>query len=193
MAQDNTAQLRRKLAQLTKTANQRLRQLEKSGYTGSSKAYQYVERLGFDGDKALTTTGKGELKFLTSFKGLSYPELKHLQAEVNRFLTARTSTVTGIKGIVEGNKAQFEQITGQKLTQQEYAELWIDTTAKLFKELYGSQELTRIVKVYGNEKAMVIMQKAVKYAQENGTTASVMQLDTWGQYTQYQDKENPFL
>ena len=54
---------------LTKRANQRLRQLEKSGVSQQSRAYRYVKRLVFDKqiNNIVDVTKKGEPKFKTSF------------------------------------------------------------------------------------------------------------------------------
>ena len=58
---------------LTKRANQRLRQLEKSGVSQQSRAYRYVKRLVFDKqiNNIVDVTKKGEPKFKTSFSNLS--------------------------------------------------------------------------------------------------------------------------
>ena len=83
------------IADKTRRANRRLRELEKSGFDNSSNAYRYVRTLAYD-DRGITSfTSTGKIKFRTDTKKMTEEELKEQLAYLDNFLTAKTSTVGG--------------------------------------------------------------------------------------------------
>ena len=138
---------------LAKTANQRLRQLEKTNKATSSPAYKYIERLAFDTSKTKGTgadkysfigeTKWGEIKFNTATTKMSQSQLREEFSFLQRFLNTKTSTVSGVKKNIEKSlekfKEQYEQATGSKLS-DDVASLWSDSLFKHFSDIYGSDE-----------------------------------------------------
>lgn len=183
-----TAQLR----QLTKTANQRLRELEKTGYSSSSLAYSYVERLSFDSDDAVSFTQKGQIKFTTAFSGMTIQQLSHELAKVNDFLNSRTSTRTGILAYTEQARETFTSKTGVEMTASEFAEFWTDSLVHDFERLYGSHEVVRLQQIHGVDGAMSIIHKAIQTYNQTGEVVPIMNLQR-NDYTQYSGEENPFI
>lgn len=146
-------ELKAGIQSLAKTANQRLRQLEKSNKATSSPAYKYIERLAFDASKTKGTgsdkysfigeTKWGEIKFNTATTKMSQSQLRQEFSFLQRFLNTKTSTVTGVKKNIEESldkfKKQYEKATGSKIGNDAVA-LWSDSLFKHFSEIYGSDE-----------------------------------------------------
>lgn len=128
-----------------KRANQRLREIEKHGLETSSSAYRYVKALEFDADKAIGLTGHGEVKFNITTKGLSQAELRHKASEIEGFLRAKSSTVTGIK---KGIDTAYETFTANYpnagYDYKTFRESLSHGIFENFLEMYGSQELLEL-------------------------------------------------
>ena len=165
-----------KLTQDVKRANQRLRELEKQGME-NSPAYQAIERLVLSGDPA-TTTGthrkkNGEvetvIKFNTDIRHLSYSERRHLEAEVERFLNAETSTTKGYKNVAERAKKAYEsqaqKAAGNEKSYAEWINIWSEAITKQYVLLYGSDEtFNLIIKLYDSP---LNYDGAVKFMQDH--------------------------
>lgn len=145
-----------KLTQDVKRANQRLRELEKQGME-NSPAYQAAERLALIGDKAMSVTGKGQIKFNTNIRSLNYNQRRHLEAEVKRFLEAESSTTKGYKKIAERAKEAYEKAARKEAKGEpqggknynEWMDIWKEAITKQYVLLYGSEEtFNLIIKLY---------------------------------------------
>lgn len=146
-------ELKAGIQSLAKVANQRLRQLEKSNKATSSPAYKYIERLAFDASKTKGTgaakysfigeTKWGEIKFNTATTKMNHSQLRQEFSFLQRFLSTKTSTVTGVKKNIDKSyekfKEQYEKATGTTLGEGSI-ELWGDALFKHFSEIYGSDE-----------------------------------------------------
>ena len=151
-------ELKAGIQSLAKTANQRLRQLEKSNKATSSPAYKYIERLAFDASKTKGTgadkysfigeTKWGKIKFNTATTKMSQSQLREEFSFLQRFLNTKTSTVTGVKKNIEKGyekfKEQYEKATGSTLGEGSI-ELWGDALFKHFSEIYGSDEAENLM------------------------------------------------
>lgn len=151
-------ELKAGIQSLAKVANQRLRQLEKSNKATSSPAYKYIERLAFDVSKTKGTdankysfigeTKWGEIKFNTATAKMSQSQLREEFSFIQRFLNAKTSTVTGVKKNIEKSyekfKEQYEKQTGSQLN-NDISYLWSDALFKHFSEIYGSDEAENLM------------------------------------------------
>lgn len=151
-------ELKAGIQSLAKVANQRLRQLEKSNKATSSPAYKYIERLAFDASKTkgagadkysfIGETKWGEIKFNTATTKMSQSQLRQEFSFLQRFLTTKTSTVTGVKKNIEKSyekfKEQYEKATGSTLGDGSI-ELWGDALFKHFSEIYGSDEAENLM------------------------------------------------
>lgn len=145
-----------KLTQDVKRANQRLRELEKQGLI-NSPAYKAAERLAAIGDKAMSTGTHTDkqgvktkvIKFNTNVRSLNYNQRRHLEAEVERFLSAESSTTKGARAIVErARKAYNEKAKkefGRDIGADEWLNIWEAGIVKQYKLLYGSDETFSLV------------------------------------------------
>lgn len=132
---------------LAKTANQRLRQLEKNDLANASNAYRYMERLHYDKDSATATDSQGRIKFNTNFRGKSYQEIQHEIGELTRFLEAKTSSVSGVKDkyyrgyvTLTSNSSDYSG-----LSFSEFSDLMRNETMKSLKKQFGSDVILKIL------------------------------------------------
>lgn len=151
-------ELKAGIQSLAKVANQRLRQLEKSNKATSSPAYKYIERLAFDATKTkgtgadkysfISETKWGEIKFNTTTAKKNQSQLRQEFSYLQRFLNAKTSTVTGVKKNIEKSyekfREQYEKQTGSKLS-NDISYLWSDALFKHFSAIYGSDEAENLM------------------------------------------------
>ena len=131
-----------------KRANQRLRQLEKSGYT-NSPAYRYVLSNAFYGNKNIAFTKSGEVKFNTNLRGLSSDQMDELNIMVKRFLSKQTSTVTGTKLMLthsfEGYNNKLVELGLDTIKDKDFLYIWDSAQAKAVKEMYGSEQANVLI------------------------------------------------
>lgn len=147
-AKERRADLAREVAKMAKTANQRLRELEKQGIGKASNAYRYMERLHYDKDNATATDSSGRMKFNTNFRGKSYQEIQHEAAEIKRFLEAKTSTKTGVDAKYLRGYQTFQQNAEgtENMTYSDFSEMMKSETMKKLKKAYGSDVIVRMSK-----------------------------------------------
>ena len=136
----NKKQLQLAVQTLSKTANQRLRSLEKAGMKKSSNAYKWAEKSAFDNLRFMDRTKNDEIKFKTTTRGRDVNELREEVAELRDFLfKSKTSTVSDV------NK-RYRQIyeTWKKnnpdsdMTQDTFGEMWTMSNMKQLVQMYGS-------------------------------------------------------
>lgn len=130
---------------LAKTANQRLRALEKADLTRASNAYRYVERQADDnefgyGDPIYGKTKKGEWKFRTDVTKMDMGLLKHEVAELRDFLfEAKTSTVKGVKQrYQQAYDTWKEKNPDSQMSFNDFSEMWHDVNTKKLIKMFGS-------------------------------------------------------
>ena len=82
MARKHTLTEVAQLQSMVKRANQRLRQLEKSGISKSSVAYQKIQGQAYGNDLFFSTTNKGQFKFNTNINKLSVKDFNKLKSKV---------------------------------------------------------------------------------------------------------------
>lgn len=144
-----------KLRSLAKRMNQRLRQLEKSGLTQSSKAYGRIELWGYNQSKEfLTTTGKGEIKFKTSTKGRTTRQLQAQIRQMEIFANANTSTVSGIKKSYTKSYQTFKKKSGYTGSFTQYSQLVSEDAFSWAVRNYGSERTLAIVREIGTTRAI---------------------------------------
>jgi len=138
-------------AKMARTANQRLRALEEKGLERGSNAYRYIEKLHFDKDNATATDSQGRMKFNTDFRGLSYQEIQHQIGEIQRFLNAPTSKVSGVKdkyykGWLSYSKESNEKTGGTSISFAEFTDIMRNQKIKDSKAMFGSKLFVRIIR-----------------------------------------------
>lgn len=131
-----------------KRANQRLRQIEKSGYT-NSPSYRYILSKAFYKDPNISFTKHGEVKFTTNLRNMSQEQTDELTTMVKRFLSKQTSTVSGTKlmmtHVFEGYNNKLESIGLDPIEDKDFLYVWDSAQAKALKEMYGSEQANVLI------------------------------------------------
>lgn len=162
------------LRKLAKRANQRLRQLEKDNLSDASKAYHRIELWAYNQNKEfITTTKDGKIKFKTTTtnkvkneKGKTVSKkrtTRQLQAEIkqlNIFLNARSSTVSGINSMYKQAFETFKKNTGYTGTYKEYSEMMAEDIISWAYRTYISEIVTDIIKNLGIDSAKDFFKQA---------------------------------
>ena len=157
-----------------KAQNQRLRELEKRNLDKSSVAYKYLMKEKKRDNVNLSLTQKGKIKFDLKTKGLRKNELLERAKFIKDFSETKTSTVSGIKALqnfsFEQFKIQYKKLTGNDYagTFADYSEMFTDKITQDYMSIYGSIEVENLIKSYGENIAMEIMQKAVDNSKNGG-------------------------
>lgn len=144
-------ELSRVASTLAKTANSRLRALEQKGLERGSDAYRYIEKLHFDKDNATATDSQGRMKFNTDFRGLSFQELQDRITEIQRFLNAQTSKISGVKkkyyeGWKSYSKPTNEKTGGSSISFADFTDIMRNQKIKDSKSMFGSKLFVRIIR-----------------------------------------------
>lgn len=154
------------IADKTRRANRRLRDLERSGLSDSSNAYRYVKRLVYDGDRDNTTdvSSTGKIKFRTDIKNMSFTELKKQLSVLDSFLTSKTSTVGGIKRKYEQAYDSFKKSDkdNENVSFEDYIEMYDSKALVEFQLVYGSKVMQELVQEYGIDIASQIASEVLK-------------------------------
>lgn len=131
------------LRSLAKRANQRMVELEKRGM--KTAAYEAVQgQLEMAGVKKKKATGR---RFSETGKA-TYNEYEIMKKILDRFLSAKTSTVTGTNkfynDVWEGAKRNLD-IEKYGITRDEYMAIWENLPSKERDRLYGSGTIIKMV------------------------------------------------
>lgn len=128
-----------------KRANERLRALERKGYT-NAPAYNYVQSLDVAGETDIVNhTKKGEIKFRTDISKLSAEQQRDLQTQVQGFLNAQTSTVKGYKESYSKFTKGFNTKYGTNLKESELVDMINDYAMRKLVDMFGSKEAVKIL------------------------------------------------
>lgn len=131
-----------------KRANQRLRQIEKSGYT-NSPAYRYILSKAFYKDPNISFTKHGEIKFNTNLRNLSQAQMDELNSVVHGFLSKQTSTVSGVKKMMKnvftGYNKKLQSLGMDEIEDKDFLYVWDSAQAKALKEMYGSEQANVLI------------------------------------------------
>ena len=139
-------ELQESVKQMSKVANQRLRQLEKEGYT-ELNAYRKVKS-NSQKMSIFDYTKKGEIKFSGAVKSKSYNQLEQEFSELQRFLTAKTSTIKGIKEKYEKATQKINKEHKVNLTTQQIGELFESEIIQNNSNRFGSDKVLSIISRY---------------------------------------------
>ena len=170
-----------------KVANTRLRELEKTKHGAiykSSSAYRYVEKQArFEREQGQTfvygVAKDGSFKFNTSTRNVDIRSLQERATQISRFLSARSSTVTGTKAIYEQSYRTYKESNPDyNGSFSDWAESFSYAILNNFREQYGSKEY---------EKLMI---KAKNYNMSNDEIANMLYGVGFREDTDYY-KENP--
>ena len=160
------------IADKTRRANRRLRDLERSGITSSSNAYRYIERLAYDDDdkNIISFTSTGNIKFRTDTKKMSEKELKQQLKYLDNFLSAKTSTVSGVNRKYKKAYKTFSENENNKvkLSYNEYIDEYDYEELVKYQKIYGSMAMQELVAESGVERAKDIAEKVLKRIEKIG-------------------------
>ena len=142
-------QLKFAVGVLSKTANQRLRQIEQAGLTSASNAYRFIEGRAYDEESYMDKTKKGEMKFRTNYSDTTLNGLREQMGELQEFLfKSKTSTVTGVKNKYlkgyETAKKNNPELFG-KMSFNEFGDLWNTFNMKQMVKMYGSDVTVKFI------------------------------------------------
>lgn len=170
----NASELRTQLRKLTKTANTRLKTLERKHIEQSSKAYQYVSGIqkrdiGIVKKTTDKKTEKEGIKFNTDFRKMSKRELEKELRLVRDFLNAKTSTITGTTSAYRKAYETFQKETQSDFTYEDWAKFWSNSTSKEFMNMYGTMGtdlFDDIISTYGDtlkpSQITTVLEKEIK-------------------------------
>ena len=170
-----------------KVANTRLRELEKTKHGKlykSSSAYRYVEKQArFEREQGQTfvygVAKDGSFKFNTSTRNVDIRSLQERATQISRFLSARSSTVTGTRAIYQQSyKTYKENHPDYEGSFSEWSEGFSYAILNNFREQYGSKEYEKL------------MLKARKYNMSADEIANMLYDVGFREDTDYY-KENP--
>lgn len=158
------------IADKTKRANRRLRDLERSGISNSSNAYRYIERLAYDDKDIISFTSTGKIKFRTDTKNMSEKELKQQLKYLDNFLSAKTSTVGGVDRKYKKAYKTFSENEDNKvnLSYNEYIDEYDYEELVKYQKIYGSMAMQELVAESGVETAKDIAEKVLKRIEKRG-------------------------
>ena len=157
--------------QMGKVANTRLRELEKTKHSAiykSSSAYRYVQKQARvereQGQTYVYSVARdGSFKFNTATRNYDIRALQERATQISRFLSARSSTVTGTKAIYEQSFRTYkENNPDYKGTFSEWAEGFSYAILNNFMKQYGSKEYEKL------------MLKAMAYNMSNDEIANML-------------------
>ena len=169
-----------------KAANTRLRELEKTKHGAiykSSSAYRYVEKQARiereQGQTCVYGVAKdGSFKFNTSTRNVDIRSLQERASQISRFLSARSSTVTGTKAIYKESFQTYKDSSGYEGSFSEWSETFSNAIIKNFREQYGTDNVN------------ALMEKGRKYKMTTDEIANLLYDVGFREDTDYY-KENP--
>ena len=169
-----------------KVANTRLRELEKTKHGSiykSSSAYRYVEKQArIEREQGQTfvygVAKDGSFKFNTSTRNVDIRSLMERATQISRFLSARSSTVTGTKSIYKESFKTYQDSTGYTGSFSEWSEAFSNAIIKNFREQYGTDNVN------------ALMEKGRKYKMSTDEIANLLYDVGFREDTDYY-KDNP--
>ena len=148
--------LQEEVEKKAKRANQRLRQLEKSGVTESSRAYQVTVRKATDKQPGYVTTAKGNIAFDRRLRDKTIAQLEAELADLDRFLEVHTSTVRGYKKQLRQSYEGFLESTGMTEAPEGTKSSLDSLSFKEYQQLFES----KVTEHFGYAMVMAVQREA---------------------------------
>ncbi len=176
----NYEELKFAVGVLSKTANQRLRQIEKAGLTRASNAYRYIEGRAYDEEPYMDKTKNGEMKFRTNYRDTTLNSLREQMGELQEFLfKSKTSTVSGVKN---------KYLKGYETAKQNNPDLFGNMTFDEFGDLWNTFNMKQIIKMYGSDIAVKFINEAESQGLSQDDINEIM--SSIDEHTSYMDLVN---
>lgn len=150
--------MRSTLRTYAKTANQRLRQLESDNLHESSPAYRQIRSFYHDNRSFMSSTKSGEMKFRTSFKGMTKDQLRQELLELDTFLfRAKTSTSSGTKSHYEKIKESIGRQNDNSTKSQEVMDYFNNMDMEEFTDFWSYKNMSKMFKIYGSDTVIQLI------------------------------------
>jgi len=176
----NYEQLKFAVGVLSKTANQRLRQIEQAGLTRASNAYRYIEGRAYDEEPYMDKTKNGEMKFRTNYRDTTLNSLREQMGELQEFLfKSKTSTVSGVKN---------KYLKGYETAKKNNPELFGEMSFDEFGDLWNTFNMKQIIKMYGSDIAVKFINEAESQGLSQDDINEIM--SSIDEHTSYMDLVN---
>ena len=149
------------VARMAKVANQRMRRLEKAGYTRSPG---YKEQQAFLMQMGIAPTPSGARRFPESYKSVSEDELIQYEIRLEKIASASAAaetsgevsahnlyTVQGVRKFYNDVYQTADKrygLTERGVSQEEWLDMWSSMSDKQRDRVYGSDIYVRIIKAY---------------------------------------------
>lgn len=176
----NYEQLKFAVGVLSKTANQRLRQIEQAGLTRASNAYRYIEGRAYDEEPYMDKTKNGEMKFRTNYRDATLNSLREQMGELQEFLfKSKTSTVSGVKN---------KYLKGYETAKKNNPDLFGQMSFDEFGDLWNTFNMKQIIKMYGSDIAVKFINEAESEGLSQDDINEIM--SSIDEHTSYMDLVN---
>ena len=176
----NYEQLKFAVGVLSKTANQRLRQIEQAGLTRASNAYRYIEGRAYDEEPYMDKTKNGEMKFRTNYRDATLNSLREQMGELQEFLfKSKTSTVSGVKN---------KYLKGYETAKKNNPDLFGQMSFDEFSDLWNTFNMKQIIKMYGSDIAVKFINEAESEGLSQDDINEIM--SSIDEHTSYMDLVN---
>lgn len=158
--------LKRLLRTYSKTANQRLRELEKQGLEMQSNAWKAIRDYAYDSADFIAYDSKGRFKFKTNTRGMTREQLQEEVKQLHKFLfEAKTSTVKGTKAHYEKIRESIGKSKKTKRGQTKSKRLrdFFGNMSDLeFAEFWSYANIEKVMKMYGSEVGVLIVTEGLE-------------------------------
>lgn len=152
--------LRKLVSDYAKTANKRLRNLEKAKVQNASAAYRQIRTYSRDNRTFMGTTKNGEFKFRTDVKKMDKETLQREAMELDTFLfRARTSTVKGVKDQYKKIKEAIGRQDINDTKTQRVMDYFNDMSMEEFNEFWENQSMSVMIEMYGSDEVVKLIQE----------------------------------
>lgn len=152
--------LRKLVSDYAKTANKRLRNLEKAKVQNASAAYRQIRTYSRDNRSFMGTTKNGEFKFRTDVKKMDKETLQREAMELDTFLfRARTSTVKGVKDQYKKIKEAIGRQDINDTKTQRVMDYFNDMSMEEFNEFWENQSMSVMIEMYGSDEVVKLIQE----------------------------------
>lgn len=150
-------ELMRDYKRLAKSADARLRKLEKNE---TRKGFEAITKYAYA--RAMKDIGRGEGgRFDVSMRNKTYNEILGAMNDVRKFYRSESSTITGVRNIYIRNAEKFNQKYNTSFTWQQLAQLFNKDTG-LFEKVtnkdsqLGSQRIVRAIAIMQNNASKLV-------------------------------------
>ena len=143
----------------SKTANTRLRALEKAGLSGSSPSYKAIKAFARDGRGFMAIDKSGRFKFNTNTRGMDRAALEEELINLHKFLfEVKTSTVSGAKE--HKKKVREEHARYKKGKSKKWSDYFSNMSEEEFDMFFTYENIKKVYDVFGSRITINTIEKS---------------------------------